>query len=152
MAKYRNKLDSVHGHCARVTRCDQGLNLKVSKMNYRLGNPDPNYPICSEIGQNVSRSGQSFSSIIDLDGQQPQIQQSPPPIFYNRTAKVLAPGLFKVLIKIRLRLVLPQSLNPGPEMQPLQHHAQQVEQQVVLHMPRQALHLFATLNNCPHSA
>ena len=34
-----------------------GLNLKVGKMNYRLGNLDPNWARCLKCGQNVSRSG-----------------------------------------------------------------------------------------------
>ena len=35
-----------------------GLNLKVGKMNYRLGKMDPNWAKCLKSGQNVSRSGQ----------------------------------------------------------------------------------------------
>ena len=34
-----------------------GLNLKVGKMNYRLGEMDPNWAKCLRSGQNVSRSG-----------------------------------------------------------------------------------------------
>ena len=36
-----------------------GLNLKVGKMNYRLGSLDPNWANNLKNGQNVSRSGQS---------------------------------------------------------------------------------------------
>ena len=35
-----------------------GLNLKVGKRNYRLGNLDPNWAKCLKSGQNFSRSGQ----------------------------------------------------------------------------------------------
>ena len=35
-----------------------GLNLKVGKMNYSLGNLDPNWAKCLKSGQNFSRSGQ----------------------------------------------------------------------------------------------
>ena len=34
-----------------------GLNLKVGKMNYSLGNLDPNWAKCLKSGQNFSRSG-----------------------------------------------------------------------------------------------
>ena len=36
------KLDSVLGHSDSVMRCNLGLNFKVGKMNYRVGNLDPN--------------------------------------------------------------------------------------------------------------
>ena len=35
-----------------------GLNLKKSKMKYRLGNLDPNWAVYLKSGQNVSRNGQ----------------------------------------------------------------------------------------------
>ena len=35
-----------------------GLNLKVDKLNYRLGKLDPNWAIFLKSGQNFSRSGQ----------------------------------------------------------------------------------------------
>ena len=35
-----------------------GVNLKVGKINYRLGRMDPNSAKCLKSGQNVSRSGQ----------------------------------------------------------------------------------------------
>ena len=37
-----------------------GLNLKVGKMNYSLGNLDPNWAKCFISGQNIARSGQFF--------------------------------------------------------------------------------------------
>ena len=38
-----------------------GLNLKVGKINYWLGNLDPNWTKCLKSGQNISRSGQKIN-------------------------------------------------------------------------------------------
>ena len=36
-------LDSMNGPCDLITRCHPALNLKVSKMNYGLDNPAPDW-------------------------------------------------------------------------------------------------------------
>ena len=43
-----------------------GLNLKVGKMNYRLGNLDPNWAKCLKSGQNFSGSGQNGFQVIHI--------------------------------------------------------------------------------------
>ena len=57
-----HKLDCLDGGSDSVTRCNPspGLNLKVGKMNYRLGTLDPIWAISSKSGQNFSRRGQFF--------------------------------------------------------------------------------------------
>ena len=52
------KLDSVLWHCDHKMHCHPGLNLKVGKMNYGLGNLDPDWAKCSKSGQNFSRNEQ----------------------------------------------------------------------------------------------
>ena len=52
------KLDCVHGHSGYVTRSYPGKNLKEGKVYYGLGNQAPDWAICSNSGQNISRSGQ----------------------------------------------------------------------------------------------
>ena len=60
------QLDRVQGHSDCVTSCRPRLNLKV---DYRLGNLDPMWAICSKSGQNFSRSGQkkNIHNIITID-------------------------------------------------------------------------------------
>ena len=41
-----------------------GLNLKVGKINYGVGNLDPNWAICLKSGPKFSRSGQFFLFIV----------------------------------------------------------------------------------------
>ena len=52
------KLDSMHGHSEHMTCCQQGMNLKVVKMNKHLGSLDPIWAKCSKSGQIFLRSEQ----------------------------------------------------------------------------------------------
>ena len=48
-----------------------GLNLKVGKLNYSLGNLDPNWAIYLKSGQNFSRSGQKKKIHCSTDQRRP---------------------------------------------------------------------------------